>query len=217
MLTLGRRWAGLIAMAALPLSSWGATIYDGGFEDIIFTGLQGDVPAFNQWTVAGSNPNWVPLAANPSLVQSGSYAAQVNQGGGPADFGYLNQIVGTVAGGNYDVSFNLLTGGGCSGDNQHSTYCELQLWWNGEPVWGTGANPAAHGYQRFTVSNLSATSPASLLEFRGRDDGGYMMLDAVSIADSLDPAPVPEPAGVLLCGAALLALGCYRRWSGHQA
>lgn len=70
-----------------------------------------------------------------------------------------------------------------------------------------GTLAAITQYTQFTVPNLAATSASTTLTFLGRQDTGWNALANVSVESSA----VPEPATLLLTGAALCLLGAVRR------
>ena len=135
-------------------------LVNGGFETGNFSG----------WTQSG-NPGFtsvVNVAANPSHVRSGTFAAFLGPIGSD---GFLSQTLQTIPGKAYIVSFSLFTDPGTPNDFNAS--------WGGTPFFSSTNIPAS-GYQTFTFTEV-AQSTSTVLQLGFRHDPAFFGLDDVSV------------------------------------
>jgi len=112
----------------------------------------------------------------------------------------LSQILPTIAGDSYTLSF-LYSPEGASPN-------ELQALFAGTVVKDL-SNLASSSFVTYTVSGLVATSSSTSLEFLGRGDGGGIALTEVSVTD--DGRVVPEPPSLSLLAAGLIGFAAFFR------
>jgi len=159
---------------------------------------------FNTGTGAG---NWRPANSNP---HSGTWSAATDCVGfsciapdtSPTG-DWLYQDLPTTPLALYNLSFWYAPGEGSGGE-------ELQVWWNGTPVFNDmNSNSDVNGltYTQYTLPNLPATSPTTRLEFLGRQDPAFLYLDDISV----EATNVPEPSALALFGVGLAGLWGSRR------
>ncbi len=108
---------------------------------------------------------------------------------------YLTQVLGTVSGGQYVLSFDLYS------PNNYAQHFGATF--GGQTVYAT--QDQAFGWTHFTF-NVSAASNSTALVFNGFNNPSYYYLDNVSVT-----AAVPEPATGAMALAGLAALGLARR------
>jgi hypothetical protein len=120
--------------------------------------------------------------------------------GSGASLGALSQLLPTVAGDSYTLSF-LYSPEGASPN-------ELQALFAGAVVEDL-SNLASNSFVTYTVSGLVATSSSTTLEFLGRGDGGGIALTEVSVTD--DGPAIPEPPSLCLITSGLIGFAAFFR------
>jgi hypothetical protein len=100
--------------------------------------------------------------------------------------GTISQVLNTIAGVRYVISFDFRPDGGAP-----SSFSAV---WDAQPALFSVTNPAASAYQVLQFTAL-ATAATTSLSFNFRDDPGFLFLDSVAVS-------VPEPGTM-----ALLAIG----------
>jgi subtilase family serine protease len=141
-----------LVLRVLPL------VVNGGFETGDFTG----------WTLSGNDTNMY-ITESPSLVHSGNYAACLGPVG---SLGYLSQMVPTVSGQNYVLSFWLENPFG-------GVPNEFNVSWNGNILYDQ-TNLPAFGWTNLQFI-VTATGSSSQVRFGFRDDPSFLYLDDVSL------------------------------------
>jgi len=186
------------AMALTIVSAGGAfcnQIVNPGFETGDFTGwtLSGDttcvgvVPAASSSFMAGG----ICGGLGSSIVHSGNFAAYF---GSPNSDGLVSQTVATVPGATYDINFWLASLNlGINIPNDFSV-----LW--GATTLANSTNVAVSAFTDFDYQ-ATATSSATTLTFRSRNEFSYFVLDDVSVSQV--GTAVPEPGGMVLTAAIL--------------
>ena len=145
---------------------------------------------FSGWSQSGSY-----MYVLPSNPYSGSFAAAL---GTPTVFGTLSQTISTIPGQDYALSFVLANSGGTNA---------FQAAVNGITVFSE-ENGGSQSYTSY--SNIfTAESASTDIALYARNDSGAFALDDVSV----DLAPVPEPATLLLLGAGLSGISFLRKRS----
>ena len=177
-----------------------------GFESGDFTGwtLTGETRPDHSFvsdedTYPGWN-EWLPHGGD-SFAALGAIGADLS----------LSQTLATSPGESYVFTFYL----GSDGEAPN----ELTARWNGSVVFARTNEPetpghdlihgpAAAAYARYAFVAV-ATGPTTTIQLDSRNRDGWWALDDVSVT------PLPEPSGLALSGAGLLAVGgCHarRRW-----
>ena len=161
-LTTGFNQSRQFALQVLPLVS------NGGFET-------GD---FTDWTLSGNVTNLF-VTGSPIYVHSGNYAASLGPIG---SLGYLSQMVPTVSGQSYLLSFWLENAVG-------GTPNEFSVSWNGNVIYDQ-VNLPQFGWTnlQFTVTGAAA-STNMLLQFGFRNDPQFFGLDDVSVNSAIAVTP----------------------------
>jgi len=134
----------------------------------------------------------------------GAYSApnSANFGAVSSEDDELSQILSTVAGDSYTLSFYL------AHDTTDSAN-DFSASWNGSDVLSL-VDASAFGYTQYTYT-VAATSSSTTLAFYGRENPSWYDLDNVSVTGQAGSA-VPEPSSLLLLGSGLAGLaGLARR------
>ena len=199
------------AAAMLSVSNYAATVWftnltTGAIQSVPFSyqstplvvngGFEYGSTAF--WTLSGDDDySYVGCvgysSSEKTFIHSGFYAALLggNFGGGP---GYLSQIIPTVAGERYNLSFWL--------DNisQVATN-DFSVTWNGTNIFDQSnlGNFAFSNFQ-FTVYG---TSNQSVLQFGFDEDTNYFGLDDVTLTPQVPPTIVVPPTNQTVAAAGM--------------
>jgi len=160
-------------------------IVNGGFETGDFTG----------WTLSGNITN---TGVDPGFAYSGNYGAKLGSVG--AD-GYLSQILPTVAGDTYVLSYALENLGGTPND--------FGVLWGGMLVPGSEFVDAPGFPGTVFTFDVIAPGPNTQLTFFFRQDPKFWGLDDVSVQGAMGQF-VPEPAPFVLSGLGITALLLFR-------
>ena len=159
-------------------------VVNGSFETGDFTG----------WTQTG-NSGFAGVEcpgapfAGPGDGNCDAFFGPVGSDGG------ITQILNTLPGRGYAISFDFRPDGGTPSD--------FSAVWDSQPALFSRTNPAASAYQVLSFLAL-ATSPTTTLSFNFRDDPGFVKLDSVSVS-------VPEPGTMALLGIGMAGLWWRRR------
>jgi hypothetical protein len=179
--------AALAASLALPQTANAAELVtNGGFETGSFSG----------WTQAG-NTGATFVASSP--VNSGNFAAALGPVGST---GSLTQILNTVIGTNYTLSFALRTSNG--------TPNSFRAFFDGTEVFNF-TNIVGLPYTTYSFSNLTASSANSSLSFVFQQDPSYFYLDDVSVQGLTAAVPEPGTWMLMLLGFGAIGFAMRRR------
>ena len=119
---------------------------------------------------------------------------------GSNPLGSLSQLLPTVAGDGYTLSFLY--------SPESGSPTELQALFAGVVVEDL-SNLADNTFVTYTVSGLVATSSSTSLEFLGRGDGGAIALTEVSVTDN--GRVIPEPPSLYLLATGLIGFAAFFR------
>lgn len=161
-------------------------IVNGGFETGDFTGWFADPVSF-------------PMYVDPlNPLHSGNYSAQI--AGFQRGPDTLSQVIATVAGQSYDLSFWFWQDAG--------TPNGFIVDWNGTVLYPETDYTTAPEYREFQFNVLGTGSDT--LTFTTYNDPAFAYLDDVSL---VGPAAVPEPSSLALLSLGGIGLGlrAYRR------
>jgi len=187
-----------VVLAVAATATAAELVVNGGFETGDFTG----------WSLSGNITN---TGVDPGFAYSGNFGAKLGSVG--AD-GFLSQILPTVLGSNYALSYALENLGGTPND--------FGVLWGGVLVPGSDFLDA--GPFRGTVFsfNLVAPGPNTQLTFFFRQDPTFWGLDDVSVQGTQGEL-VPEPATLGIAGPGLIAMVLLRlrrhlvRWRNYPS
>jgi hypothetical protein len=144
------------------------------------------------------------VGSDPLFARSGAHHAFL--GTGNFGFASLNQVLNTVPGVSYTLSFWLAHDVTSAPNNQFSVF------FNGTMIPGSQlTNVGTFGYTNFTFTGLVATSNQTPLTFSFRDNDDFFRLDDVTV--------IPEPStyALLITAGGLLGLVQYRRIQRRRA
>lgn len=205
-------FAALLASTASVANA--VNLVNGSFEDT--TGfvppsndtmsLAGGSTVMNGWTVTGDSLAWIG-PTNPFLLaaSNGSYFLDLTDYTAGAPFGGVSQVLNTLAGHSYLVSFDL-------GSSNH---------WGGQSGLQVSAAGTSASFLSTTTPDVNtwesksftfnATGATTTLSFLGNLGVNYIGLDNISISDLGLVGAVPEPATWLMMLLGIGALGAALR------
>ena len=170
----------LLCLGALP-----------AFADNIVT--NGTFTGTSGWTTTQTNGDY-PWGWGSGYARTGCVGAQCISGS-PGQLADLNQILPTVAGNTYTLSFAYNSAG--------YPYNELEVLFGGNVVADLVNAPGS--LLNYTFNGLVATSNSTELTFLGRQDPSFDYLTDVSVSTS-STGVTPEPSSLLLLGSGLLGM-----------
>jgi len=176
--------AGVVSCTSVPAN----LVANCGFETGDFTSwITGDNAGFNG----------VSTGFDGYLPNTGTYFAYLGPVGSDDT---LSQILATIPGVTYTISWYLGSDGGTPND--------FSATWGGTSIFSQTNLPGTDGgYNLYTFSEV-ATSNSTNLTFGFRDDPGYLALDDVSVTSG---SSAPEPGALALLSAGLLGMALLRR------
>ncbi len=186
---IGTLIAGALSLFLLGTSALAQElVFNGGFETGNFAGWS--VPP----NIFPPNSNAQYFSINANGGASGTYYALLSS----TELRFISQIVPTVAGQDYELTFWL--------KRTDNFPAQFQVRWEGQVVYNSSAPlPDNVNWHLFTVP-LRANFNGSFIEFGQRFFPAYHFIDDISVL----PAPSPAPAALLLMGGAA-ALRRHRR------
>lgn len=177
---------GALALAAVATPSNAAELVtNGGFETGNFSG----------WTLGG---NTGFTGVDTASAHSGTYGAYF---GAVGSTGTLSQLLNTVAGQTYTVSFWLSNSGGPTDSFEASI---------GDTVLQTFTNVNAFQYFNFSFTTPVNGSP-SLLKFSFRQDPSYWHIDDISVQGLAGGVPEPATWAMMILGLGAVGAAMRRR------
>jgi hypothetical protein len=176
-----------------------------GVTDNLVLNCGFETGGFTDWTMtpAASGSDFAITSNSPN---SGTYDARFGASAGEND--YIDQILGTTAGGTYDISFyvNSSVNGGVSSNG------EFVANWNGVnilTVTGSSSTPSCSGPDSAGYDLCSfvetATSSSTELQFGGNTGDSYYHLDDVVVTQAAT-STVPEPSSIPFAAAGLFGI-----------
>lgn len=177
--------AGALALAAPAMAA--NIVANGGFETGDLTGWSGTIL---------TNPYSGVICLGAGSSPEGLCEAFLGTDGAA---GTLSQVLSTVAGQAYAVSFSFKPDG--------STPSSFSVAFGNQSLYNI-VSPASAAPQTFSFTG-TAVGASTALVFNFRNDPGYFLLDAVSVA------AVPEPAPLALAAVGLVGLLARRKWAAR--
>lgn len=161
-------------------------VVNGNFETGTFAG----------WTKSG-NTSLSDVIAN-TVTSNHTYVWRSGATGSEA---YISQILGTTAHGTYTLSFDVF--------NTATSNAIFEADFGGVQV--AGFVNEVHNWTHYDITNLVATSDATLLKFGARNDPSFVRLDNVSVVQTGNAVPEPASAALMLAAAVGLLAARQRR------
>lgn len=178
-----------VMLAVVSFSAQAAVnlVTNGNFETGTFAG----------WAKSG-NPSLSDVIAN-TVTSNHTFVWRSGATGSQAS---ISQNLATVAGGLYNLSFDLYSSG--------SSNVSFDAYFNGTKVYSL-VNQVLSPWTHFSFDNLVATGPVTELKFSSRNDPSFTRLDNVSVTALAPPVPEPETYAMLAMGLGLIGFAARRR------
>jgi hypothetical protein len=204
--------AGLMALVA-PLGlvglAQGKTIVlpVGGHSASMCDAIPGNLVAncgFETGNFTGWTKTLAPFPGTDLTVQSGPHSGNFAAFFGafePPDEDMISQSIPTIPGDAYSISFVLM--------NQEGTPNQFNAMFGSTDLLSL-TDSAPFGFKEFT-DTVVATGSSTTLSFAAFQVPAHFILDDISVLPVTPVTAVPEPASLVLLGAALFALAATRR------
>ncbi len=169
-------------------------VTNGGFE------IPLENPSFSGWGLSGTIVDDINDGSNIQVTDSNA-----NSGNAAGAFGtvgsltYLSQMLSTITGDQYNLSFFLWNTG--DGSNK------FQALWGGVVIVDL-FNSNCFDYTQYTLNGLVATGESTELKFGFQNDPAFFYIDDISVQSS---SHAPEPASMLLFGTGIAGLATVGR------
>jgi len=175
--------AGFLALAvATPAARAAELVANGGFETGDYTGWSTQDAGFTSF-----------FPVNSGVGANGSAFYAVFGATGSVD-DQIFQILPTIAGEQYEVSFYVRNTSSVASEHQFAS-------WEGNSIFNEQPVAVRFEWAKITV-NVTATQNGSELRLGGRDQQDIVRLDEVSVIGAI--APEPASLGLLALGAATM-------------
>ena len=184
-------WFALAAATSAPAAA-GNLVVNSGFETGDFAG----------WTVTGNG-----IGIDMAFPNTGCCDASFSATTADPDAGVLSQVLTTVAGKSYTLSFTALDEAGFSGDTFTVEFGGFSATLTGDQAAPPGNLPSFYTAFSFTVPAVDILDGTTVLAFKGLNDpisGLDWNLDDISV--SAAAAPEPSTWSLLLLAFAGLAI-----------
>jgi PEP-CTERM motif len=179
--------AAMVSLAAFSPANAADLVTNGGFETGTLAG----------WTFVGNATGAAASGFDGHPAHSGGFFAALGDTSSSFPFGRLSQIISTVAGQNYTLSYYLAS------DGALPNYFDAT--WNGILIAGsllTNSPDSRPNYTHYTFNVLGTGSDTLLFHEQNRP--AYWALDDVSLVEAAGAVPEPSTWMMLILGFGLI-------------